>query len=74
MNFVCLLCPPTFEARGPAQQQAVCGVNSAPSEAANSIWWRWAELNRRLKELSQRRLRVYPCRTGRSDSWFLWTA
>jgi len=27
------------EARGPAQQQAVCGVNSAPSEAANSIWW-----------------------------------
>ena len=30
------------EARGPAQQQAVCGINSAPSEAnsaVNKLWW-----------------------------------
>ena len=29
------------EARGPAQQQAVCGVNSAPSEAGNANFTNW---------------------------------
>ena len=42
-----LLAKMPAEARGPAQQQAVCGVNSAPSEAANSIWWTLADSNRR---------------------------
>ena len=28
-------------ARGPAQQQAVCGVNSAPSEAGNANFTNW---------------------------------
>ena len=36
------------EARGPAQQQAVCGINSAPSEAANSIWWTIFKLARTI--------------------------
>ena len=34
------------EARGPAQQQAVCGRGKLrPSEAANSIWWTRGDLN-----------------------------
>jgi len=36
------------EARGPAQQQAVCGVNSVPSEATNSIWWTILKLARTI--------------------------
>ena len=45
------------EARGPAQQQAVCGVNSAPSEAGNqnfTIWLRGLDSNQNM--LLQRKL------------------
>ena len=37
------------KARGPAQQQAVCGINSAPSEAGNQNFTNWLSVLNKIR-------------------------
>ena len=53
------------KARGPAQQQAVCGINSAPSEAGNTNFTNWLRgqgSNLDLRVQSPTRLPITPPR------------
>ena len=53
------------KARGPAQQQAVCGINSAPSEAGNANFTNWLRgqgSNLDLRVQSPTRLPITPPR------------
>ena len=53
------------KARGPAQQQAVCGINSAPSEAGNTNFTKWLRgqgSNLDLRVQSPTRLPITPPR------------